>query len=78
LSRLYVMAQAINFTGVFNHTRGSLFFATLLHASIDTPQLVWISLFVGVGETSLNLANLIGFAVPILLMVILSPSRLGW
>ena len=47
---LMVIALAIIFTWVFNHTRGSIFIATLLHASIDTPQLVWIPLFLAVGD----------------------------
>jgi membrane protease YdiL (CAAX protease family) len=75
---LFVLALAIIFTWVFNHTRGSIFFANVLHASIDTPQLVWVPLFVGVGETSLNLAGLIGFGVPALLIVILTRGRLGY
>ena len=73
-----VVALAIIFTWVFNHTRGSVFIATLLHASIDTPQLVWIPLFLAVGMTSLNLAALIGFGVPALLIVILTRGRLGY
>ena len=63
---------------VFNHTQGSIFIATLLHASIDTPQLVWIPLFLAVGETSINLAGLIAFGVPALLIVILTRGRLGY
>ena len=75
---LMAIALAIIFTWVFNHTRGSVFIATLLHASIDTPQLVWIPLFLAVGMTSLNLAALIGFGVPALLIVILTRGRLGY
>ena len=75
---LMVIALAIIFTWVFNHTQGSIFIATLLHASIDTPQLVWIPLFLAVGETSMNLAGLIAFGVPALLIVILTRGRLGY
>jgi len=75
---LMVITLAIIFTWVFNHTQGSIFIATLLHASIDTPQLVWIPLFLAVGETSMDLAILIGFGVPALLIVILTRGRLGY
>jgi membrane protease YdiL (CAAX protease family) len=75
---LMVMAIAIIFTWVFNHTEGSIFIANLLHTSIDTPQLVWIPLFLAVDETRLNLASLIAFGVPALLIVILTRGRLGY
>jgi len=75
---LMVIALAIIFTWVFNHTQGSIFIAGLLHASIDTPQLVWIPLFLAVTETSLNLAILIVFGVLALLIVILTRGRLGY
>jgi membrane protease YdiL (CAAX protease family) len=73
-----VMAIAIIFTWVFNHTGGSIFIANLVHAAIDTPQLVWIPLFLAVDETRLNLANLIAFGVPALLIIILTRGRLGY
>jgi membrane protease YdiL (CAAX protease family) len=49
---LMVMSLSIVFTWVFNHTRGSVFIAGLLHAAIDTPQLVWAPLFFAVGTTN--------------------------
>ena len=75
---LMVMAVAIITTWVFNHTRGSIFISNLVHASVDTPQLVWIPLFLAVDETRLNLAVLIGFGMPALLIVILTRGRLGY
>jgi len=75
---LMVMAFAILFTWVFNHTHGSVFIANLLHAAIDTPQLVWIPLFLAVDETRLNLASLIAFGVPALLILLLTRGRLGY
>jgi len=74
---LEVMALAIIFTWVFNHTRGSVFIAILLHTSIDTPQTVWIPLFLAVDMTSMDLAGLIGFGVPALLILLLTRGRLG-
>jgi CAAX protease family protein len=73
-----VMALAIIFTWVFNHTGGSLFIANLLHAAIDTPQLVWIPLFLAVDETRLNLAVVIAFGVPALVILLLTHGRLGY
>jgi membrane protease YdiL (CAAX protease family) len=75
---LMVMAIAIIFTWVFNHTGGSIFIANLVHAAIDTPQLVWIPLFLVVDETRLNLASLIAFGAPALLIVMLTRGRLGY
>jgi membrane protease YdiL (CAAX protease family) len=75
---LMVMAFSIIFTWIFNHTGGSIFIANLLHAAIDTPQLVWIPLFLAVDETKMNLASLIAFGVPALLIVILTRGRLGY
>jgi membrane protease YdiL (CAAX protease family) len=73
-----VIAFAIIFTWVFNCTKGSVFIANLLHTSIDTPQLAWIPLFLVVNETSLNLASLISFVVPAILIIILTRGRLGY
>jgi uncharacterized protein len=75
---LFVVALAIIFTWVFNHTRGSIFIAILLYASINTPQVVWIPLFLAVDVTGMNLAALIAFGVPALLIVILTRGRLGY
>jgi len=73
-----VMAFSIIFTWVFNHTGGSVFIANLLHAAIDTPQLAWIPLFLAVDETSLNLASVIAFVIPAILIVVLTRGRLGY
>lgn len=75
---LMVLALAIIFTWVFNHTRGSIFISITAHASIDTPQVVWVPLFLAVDYTSLILAGLIGFGVTALLIVFLTRGRLGY
>jgi membrane protease YdiL (CAAX protease family) len=74
---LMVMAPAIIFTWVFNHTGGTIFVANLFHAAIDTPQLVWIPLFLAVDETKLNLACPIAFGLPAVLILILTRGELG-
>lgn len=73
-----VVAITIIFTWVFNHTKESVFFANLLHASIDTPQLVWIPLFSAVTMTILDLANLICFVPLAVLIVVFTRGRLGY
>ena len=75
---LSVVALAIILTWVFNHTQGSVFIASLLHTSVDTPQVVWIPLFVIVNATILNVAGLVGFGVPAALIVVLTRGRLGY
>ena len=75
---LMVMALVIIFTWVFYHTRGSIFISILAHASVDTPEVALVPLFLAVDQASLNLAALIGFGVPALLIVILTRGRLGY
>ena len=70
--------MAIIFTWVFNHTRGSLFIAILLHASINTFGVVVMPLFAAPIVNSTDLASLIGVVVPALLIVILTRGRLGY
>ena len=73
-----VVALSIIFTWVFNHTGGSVFMANLVHACIDTPQLVWVPLFLAASESTLDLACLIGFGLPALLILLLTRGRLGY
>ena len=75
---LLVLSLAILLTWIYNHTGGSIFISTLAHASVNTPQVALVPLFLAVGLTSLNLAALVGFGVPALLIVILSRGRLGY
>ena len=75
---LEVIALAIILTWVFNHTRGSIFISITAHASVDTPEVVLVPLFLAVDYTSLILAGLIGFGVTALLIVILTRGRLGY
>jgi len=82
---LMVISLSVIFTWVFNHTGGSIFMAALLHAAIDTPQLVWAPLFLDVGtsnstagETGYILALLIPFGLLALVTIILTRGRLGY
>ena len=75
---LLVMALAIIFTWIFNHTKGSIFIALLAHASVNTPQVVLVPLFPSLNTTSLNLAALIGFGVPALLILLFTRGKLGY
>ena len=75
---LLVVAFAIILTWVFNHTRGSIFISITAHASVDTPQLALVPLFLAVDNASLFLACVIGFGVTALLIVILTRGRLGY
>jgi membrane protease YdiL (CAAX protease family) len=75
---LMVLALTIIFTWVFNHTAGSVFIAILLHASVNTPELVLLPLFPAVDHTGILVAYLIAFGVTALLIVILTRGRLGY
>jgi uncharacterized protein len=79
-----VVLMAIPFTFVYNRTGGSVFMSALLHAAIDTPQLVWLPLLLPVGienspsgEGRLDLAVLVPFAVVGLTIVAVTRGRLG-
>jgi len=72
-----VMAMAVIFTWVFNHTGGSVFIAILLHTSINTFGLV-LALFSARIVTSTDLAICIGVVGPALLIVLLTRGRLGY
>jgi membrane protease YdiL (CAAX protease family) len=73
-----VMELAIIMTWVFNHTRGSIFIAILLHASYDAFGSTVQPLFSAPLVSKTNLLFLIGFAVPALLILILTRGRLGY
>jgi len=72
-----VMAMAVIFTWVFNHTRGSLFIAILLHTSINAFGLV-VALFTAPIVTNTDLAICIAVVVPALLIVLFTRGRLGY
>jgi uncharacterized protein len=73
---LVCIALAIIFTWVFNHNRGSLFLAVLLHASVDAN--LFPTLFPAPIVTNTNLFLLIGFGLPAVLIVLLTRGRLGY
>ena len=73
---LMVMAMAVIFTWVYNHTRGSVFIAILLHASINAFG-VAAALFKAPIVTSTDLAICIGVVAPALLILLLTRGRLG-
>jgi hypothetical protein len=67
-------------TWVFNHTRGSLLIAILLHAMLDTfasTSALSIFSFAWVQQHG-HLAMLIGFNVVGLILVIVTRGRLGY
>jgi uncharacterized protein len=74
---LEVIALAVIFTWVFNHTKGSIFIAILLHASYNTFGSV-LPLFSAPIVTSTDLPFVISVGAPALLIVILTRGRLGY
>jgi len=73
-----VMELAIIMTWVFNHTGGSVFIAILLHASYDAFGSTVQPLFSAPIVSKANLAFAVGFAVPALLILILTRGQLGY
>jgi membrane protease YdiL (CAAX protease family) len=77
---LLVMAISVVMTWVFNHTQASLFIMILLHASINTAEIL-PELFPTANipvMTMANVALLMAAAAPALLIVILTRGRLGY
>ncbi len=75
---LAVVSLAVIMTWVFNHTGGSIFTAILAHASVNTPEIVFVPLFPAATMIGLHWALLIAFGVPALLILILTRGRLGY
>lgn len=75
---LLVLAFALILTWVYNRNHDSVFMTMLAHASINTPQVVLVPLLPAVGVTNLNIAALIGYGVPALLIVLMTRGRLGY
>jgi uncharacterized protein len=72
-----VMSMAVIFTWVFNHTRGSLFIAILLHTAINAFGLV-MALFKAPIVTSTDLSICVAVAVPAVAIILLTQGRLGY
>jgi membrane protease YdiL (CAAX protease family) len=75
---LMVISLAIIFTWIFNHTGGSIFTAILAHASVNTPELTLVPLFLSIDMIGLHRAGLVGFGAAAILIVILTRGRLGY
>ena len=73
-----VMALAIVFTWVSNHTGGSVFIAILLHASFDTFGYTVQPLFAAPIVSGMNLPFALAMAVLALLVLIVTRGRLGY
>lgn len=73
-----VVALSIILTWTFNHTRGSILMAILAHTSVDNPQAALVPAVFAVSVTTVNLAGLIGFVTPALLILVLTRGRLGY
>jgi len=72
---LIAISFAIVITWVFNNTKGSVFMAILVHASIDT-----FSIPLGVLFSPSDVANslLLSFGVLVVVLVVLTRGRLGY
>jgi uncharacterized protein len=68
-------AFAIIITWVFNNTKGSVFMAMLVHASIDTSTIPLGTLF---SPSDLSNSILLSFGVLALVLVVLTRGRLGY
>jgi hypothetical protein len=69
------IAFAIVTTWVFNNTKGSVFMAILVHASIDTFSIPMGALF---SPSDVGNSILLSFGVLVVLLVVLTRGRLGY
>jgi uncharacterized protein len=72
-----VMAMAVIFTWVFNHTRASIFIAILLHASIDSSSKL-VSLFPDPLVQNHDPEVLLAFGLTALVLIAVTRGRLGY
>ncbi|MCB8983326.1 MAG: CPBP family intramembrane metalloprotease [Ardenticatenaceae bacterium] len=72
-----VVAMAVIFTWVFNHTGGSVFMAMLLHTSINTFGIVQ-PLFTAPSVVNTDLFMCISFVVPAVLVIVFTRGQLGY
>jgi membrane protease YdiL (CAAX protease family) len=72
-----VVAMAVVFTWVFNHTKGSLFIAMLLHASINTFGNVQ-ALFPAPIVIGTDLPLLIAFCALAVVVLVATRGKLGY
>ena len=75
---LMVMFLTIIFTWVFNHTRGSVFMAILLHAVINTLGNNIVPLFPIPAVTGSEVPMLLGWGSLALLILVLTRGQLGY
>jgi len=74
---LLVMSITVIMTWVFNHTKGSIFIAILLHASINTFGMV-VSLYSAPIVTSTDLPIAIGLGALAIAILIFTRGKLGY
>jgi membrane protease YdiL (CAAX protease family) len=74
---LLVMSVAVIMTWVFNHTKGSLFIAILVHTSINTFSLI-LPLFSAPLVTSTDLPVAIGLGIMAIVILIFTRGKLGY
>jgi uncharacterized protein len=73
---LAAVSFSVIITWVFNHTRGSLFIAILLHATINWSQLFTSAIFPAAG-TNEN-GPLLAFGALAVVLVVATRGRLGF
>lgn len=72
-----VIAGAVIFTWLFNHTNGSVLLAMLLHASVDISLLFFLPLFSGADAVRQSVWLAVVFVATATLLVILNGQELG-
>lgn len=79
-SIFFLMVMSINviFTWVFNRTKGSIFMAILLHASIDTFGGVFQQYFTAPIVNCTDLSSVIGFGILAMFLIMLTKGKLGF
>lgn len=75
---ILVVGMAVLFTWLHNRTRQSLFAQITAHASVNTPQVILLPLFVAVDYAGLLRAGAIAFGLAALVVVVLTRGRLGY
>ena len=73
-----ILGTTIIITWVFNHTRGSLLIAMLIHAAIDSFPLSFLFPQKNISGASINISIILGFCSFGLLILIVTRGKLGY
>jgi membrane protease YdiL (CAAX protease family) len=72
-----IIAGAMIITWAFNHTRGSLLIAMMIHSAIDSFPLSLLFPHMNIGE-HIDVVAMVSFSIPALVLLVVTRGKLGY